>query len=300
MRRVRLHTLLAGAVVALALGGTRVEAASLGTRDASPAPADAPAADRPSRTPDAGADSRTSALPAIPPLTGRVVDSANILEPRERAAIESLSAELERKTGAQAAVLVVDSTAPFDIFDYGMRVAEAWKLGQQGRDNGLLMVVAVKDRKVRFFTGYGVEGALPDGKLGTILDEYVMPQFRGGDYGAGVYAGLLACAEAIAAEAGVTLDLERQAPRPARQPRGGDVDLVWLLLYLAFFIVPFVLANKSGRRRGFFPVFFGGGPFGGGFGSRGGFGGGFGGGGGGGGFGGGGGGFGGGGAGRSW
>ena len=67
-------------------------------------------------------------------------------------------------------MLTVESTAPEDIFDYGLRVAEAWQLGSREKDDGLLLVVASRDRKLRFFTGYGLEGVLPDGKLGRILD----------------------------------------------------------------------------------------------------------------------------------
>jgi uncharacterized protein len=294
MRRAPLGSLLLVAIVALSLVDTSAQAARLGTR---PGESSAPGGARPAPgEPRTDRAERDSALPAIPALTGRLVDAAAVVRPPERRAIESLSAELERKTGAQIAVLVVDSTAPYDIFDYGMRVAEAWKLGQKGRDNGLLLVVAVNDRKVRFFSGYGLEGVLPDGKLGAILDDEVTPRFRAGDYGGGIYAGVGAAAAAIAADAGVTLD-GAPAPRPVRRPQGGEPDLVLMLLYLAFFILPFVLMAMSGRRRGFGPIFYGGGPFGGGFGRGGGFGGG---GGGGGGFGGGGGGFGGGGAGRGW
>jgi uncharacterized protein len=289
-----LALLAAIALFAMSAGAARLEtgrgdAGVPDSRDSSGPASDVPA-------PEAAPPAWT---PSVPPLSGPVVDTAGVLSPAEERAIVTLVTELERKTTAEIAVLTVGSTAPLDPFDYGLRVAESWKLGKQGRDNGLLLLVAVGDRKVRFFAGYGLEGILPDGKLGAILDDYVTPHFRAGDYGGGIQAGVRAAAQEIADDAGVTLEGE-----PLRAPRtpAPQVDLVWLLLFLFLFVLPLVLASRSRgrRRRWFFPIFFGGGRFGGGF-DGGGFGGGFGDGfgGGGGGFGGGGR-FGGGGAGRGW
>jgi uncharacterized protein len=237
--------------------------------------------------------------PPIPKLTGPVVDPANVIAPAEAKALGDLAWELKQKTGAEIAVLTVRSTAPEDVFDYGMRVAEAWKLGSAEKDDGLLLVVAVDDHRAQFFTGYGLEGILPDGKVGAILDDYVVPAFRQGDYGGGIYAGMRAAAEVIAANAGVTLS--GTPAQPVRRPRrrASPFAFLWILIVL------WVLLGSRRRRLGYGPFLFGSG-FGGrrgGFGGTlgGGFGGGFGGGGGGlGGFGGGGGGFGGGGAGRGW
>lgn len=244
-------------------------------------------------------------LAPIPPLTGPVVDQAGVIDGARARAIADLAFELKQKTGAEIGVLTVRTTAPEDVFTYGMRVADAWKLGSAEKDDGLLLVVATGDRKAHFFTGYGLEGILPDGKLGGILDEYVVPGFRQGDYGGGVYAGVHAAAEVIAADQGVTLSGAPAQPVRRRARRGpSPFAWIWILIVL------WLLFGRGGRRRRrgihVFPPFFGGG-----FGSRGGgdfggtlgggFGGGFGGGGGGfGGFGGGGGGFGGGGAGRGW
>jgi len=241
---------------------------------------------------------RGEVLP-VPALTGPVVDDAHVIDDANARAITALSYELKQKTGAEIAVLTVPTTAPEDVFTYGMRVADAWKLGSEQKDDGLLLVVATDDRKMHFFSGYGLEGILPDGKLGGLLDDYVLPGFKQGDYGGGIHAGVRAAGEVIAADAGVTLT--GTPVQRARRGRRGPSPFAWIWVL----IVLWVLFGSRGRRGGgSVPPFFGGG-FGGrgGFGGTlgGGFGGGFGGGGGGfGGFGGGGGGFGGGGAGRGW
>jgi uncharacterized protein len=236
---------------------------------------------------------------AIPPLTGPVVDRAGLLSPAQRQTIDTLARELQSKTGAQMAVLTVESTAPEEIFGYGLRVAEAWQLGSREKDDGLLLVVASRDRKLRFFTGYGLEGVLPDGKLGRILDQEAIPRLRAGQAGEGVVAALQAAAGEIAAEAGV--ELTGVAPRAAPPSLRPDArQLIWFVLLIIFVLWMNSRASRSGWRRRYRPVLWGGGL--GGIGSGGGFGGGYRGGGGfgGGGFGGGGGGFGGGGAGRGW
>jgi uncharacterized protein len=252
---------------------------------------------------------------AIPPLGGPVVDTTGTLSPEVRRRIEALALEVQQKTGAELAVLLVRTTRPEDVFSYGMRVAEAWKLGRRpraggpnvgGGDNGLLFVVALDDRKMHMFTGYGLEGILPDGRVGEILDRFVVPAFREGNVGAGVYRGLRAAAEVIAAEAGVEL-----TGKPLLRAPGPPAIAVHPLVLLGVVVAVLLLtaaaarqAPRGRRRRRYGPVFWGGGfgdwgQRGGGFGS-GGFGGGGGGGGGfGGGFGGGGS-FGGGGAGRGW
>jgi uncharacterized protein len=224
----------------------------------------------------------------VPALTGPVVDLAGVIPEADERRISALARELRDKTGAEMAVLTVATTAPEDVFGFGMRVAEAWKLGTAQQDNGVLLVVAVDDRKLHLFTGYGLEGILPDGRVGRIRDAYLVPAFRRGDYAGGTYDALRAAAEIIAAEQGVTLTGapgRRPGPAAPEVPVPLIVGFVLALVLLA--ILGSTLGPPPGRRRHYHPIFFGGGGFGGGF--RGG-----------GGFGGGGGGFGGGGAGGSW
>jgi uncharacterized protein len=253
------------------------------------------------------ADARSEPkAPAIPPKpAGYVADLANVIDPATRTKIERLVTELQQKTGSEIAVVTVPTTAPEDVFDYAMQIAERWKPGAKGKDNGVVFLVSVDDRKLQILTGYGVEGPLPDGRVGEIRDRVLRPAFRANQYSQGILAATQELAALIAADAGVTLE---GAPRPPpRRERGpGKLGLfVIVVLLVLFFAFGGGTRYRGGRRRGMGgfagPVILGGGL--GGFGSRrGGFGGGgFGGGLGGGGFGGfGGGSFGGGGAGGDW
>ncbi len=176
------------------------------------------------------------------------------------------------------------TTAPLDDFTYAMRVADAWKPGRKGEDTGVVFLVAVKDRKLRILTGYGLEGILPDGLVGEIEDREIVPAFRAGQVDEGIRRGVVALAARIAESRGIELH-GAPPPPPAAAPLPPSIGVALLVLVLIFLGVMLVYGGGPPMvygRRGF-------GGFGGGFG------------GGGGGFGGfGGGGFGGGGAGRSW
>ncbi|HYC54943.1 MAG TPA: TPM domain-containing protein [Candidatus Binatia bacterium] len=239
------------------------------------------------------AESAPATSAGIPALRGPVMDEANILDAATEASLQRLSMDVKARTGAEIAVLTVKTTRPLDEFSYGLKVVETWKLGSAERDDGLLLLVAVEDRKTRFFSGYGLEGVLPDGRLGGVLDTAVVPGFRAGNYAAGITAGMREIARILLTEYDHGT-VKKPVAQPASRRQGGWASLLPLLILFAIV----AMTRRNRRRRSFFPIFWGGG-FGGPMG--GGWGGGFGGGGGGfGGFGGGGGGFGGGGAGRSW
>jgi uncharacterized protein len=141
----------------------------------------------------------------IPPSQGFVSDFAGVLAPPLRRQLTNMLQELQEKTTAEIAVVTVDSTQPLNAFDYAMKIAEAWKPGAKGKDNGVVFLVATKDRKMFIVTGYGVEGILPDGKVGAIQDDYIVPAFRQGEYGQGILSGTRVMASLIAQEYGVTL-----------------------------------------------------------------------------------------------
>ena len=133
----------------------------------------------------------------VPPLTGRVVDLAHVLP---TATVDSLTAKLkahEETTGNQVAVLVLPSLEgePFESFSH--RVATTWTLGQKGTDNGVLILVAMKERKIRLEVGYGLEGALTDARSAQIIRNEIVPRFRAGDVSGGVAAGVDAVLKTI-------------------------------------------------------------------------------------------------------
>jgi uncharacterized protein len=127
---------------------------------------------------------------AVPALTGRVVDLTGTLSGGAVARIESKLTALENSKGSQIAVLIVPTTSPEEIEQFGIRVENAWKLGRKGIDDGAYLIVAKNDRRVRIEVGYGLEGALSDAISNRIIDETITPHFKAGDYDGGVEAGV--------------------------------------------------------------------------------------------------------------
>jgi len=227
--------------------------------------------------PGRAAPSATGAVPAetgraeIPAYAGYVTDAAGVLSEERRAQLESFLDQVHQKTGAQFAVLTVKSTDPEDPYAYKVRVFEAWGIGSKEEKDGLLLVVAMEQHSYLFETGYGLEGTLPDGWLSTMYREVVKPLMQAGDVDGGVTAGLLAAAQRVAAEKGVTLEWDGRELRYDTAHRKHLPS--WAVLLLLFLLL--LLFSTAARRGRYY-----GGPFiGGGFG--GGWGGGFGGGGGG-------------------
>jgi len=138
----------------------------------------------------AGAPAPAQDLLPVPPLTARVTDTTGTLDSAQRAALEAKLEALEREKGAQVAVLLVPTTGPEDIAQYSIRVADAWKLGRAQPDDGVLLLVAKDDRRLRIEVGYGLEGALPDAIASRIIRETITPHFRQNDYYGGIDAGV--------------------------------------------------------------------------------------------------------------
>jgi uncharacterized protein len=221
----------------------------------------------------------------FPPLSGRVVDDAGVLSDDTQSRLSDILAQLEQKTGDQVVVATLKSLQGQDIATYGYQLGRAWGIGQKGKNTGAILIVVPSEHKVRIEVGYGLEGTLTDAASKLIIENAIIPQFRAGNYDAGVEAGTVEIVRLLGGNA-VDLSHEPAPPEPEHQDTGG---IPWVLIA---FILVFIIF-----RRGFWPLLFlGGMGRGGGFG-----GGGFGGGGsGGGGFSGGGGSFGGGGASGSW
>lgn len=174
---------------------------------------------------------------AIPSLTARVTDLTGTLAEGQRAELESALAAIEQAKGAQVAVLLLPTTRPETIEQFGIRLAEAWKVGRRGVNDGVIVIVAKSDRKMRIEVGYGLEGAIPDAVAKRIVAERMAPRFRQGDFHGGLMAAVAALGKAIEGEA---------LPAPAGQASGaseavgdngpGDEDgyFVWLFLVVIF------------------------------------------------------------------
>ncbi len=126
----------------------------------------------------------------LPSLNEPVIDQANLLSPAEKQAISQRILNLHNAGKGQIGVVIVPTTGQEDIFDYSMRVAEAWQLGSAKRDNGLLMTIAINDRRIQILTGYGLEGVLPDIVAGRIINDKITPYFKQGQYAQGIDSGL--------------------------------------------------------------------------------------------------------------
>jgi uncharacterized protein len=137
-----------------------------------------------------GGVSASRADVAVPALTGRVVDQTSTLTREQRRDLERTLEAFERDKGSQIAVLIVPTTRPETIEQYAIRVAEQWKLGRARIDDGAILLVAKDDRTVRIEVGYGLEGALNDAVCNRIVEDVVVPRFRGGDFYGGIAAGV--------------------------------------------------------------------------------------------------------------
>ena len=214
----------------------------------------------------------------IPAFRAMVTDQAGVLSPELRSRLEAQLLAYQRQTGHQLALLIVPSLEGDAIEEFSIRVVEQWKLGDEVRDDGVLLLVAMADRKIRIETGHGLEGDLTDAASSRIIRDIISPEFKRGDPEAGIVAGVSAIMAATGSEA-IPLP---ERPAPARRSQRRSVGFPPFLL-LALFVLPFLFGGRGGpggRRRsawGAAPLFFGGGGFGGGrsgFGGGGGFGGG--------------------------
>jgi uncharacterized protein len=182
----------------------------------------------------------------IPPLTAHVTDSAGMLNANQRAALENVLQEYETRTGSQIAVLLVSSTAPEAIEQYGIRVADAWKIGRKGVDDGAILIVAKDNpkalRRLRIEAGRGVQGVLTDAQSKRILQDVIAPHFRQNDF----YGGLVAGVSAITS----LLDQEHFAPPSAHQARGAEEPGFGdTLPFVVFFVIVIVAMSRVFRAR---------------------------------------------------
>jgi uncharacterized protein len=184
-------------------------------------------------------------LVPVPALTARVTDLTGTLDASEKQALEQRLAALEQEKGSQIAVLIVPTTRPEAIEQYSIRVVDQWKLGRQGVDDGVLLLVAKNDRNMRIEVGRGLEGAIPDAFAKRIIAEQITPAFRDGRFAAGIDAGVGALIGLIKGE-------PLPAVAPARSAESGPADVGDLLVttvFISFFLAP-VLRSIFGRLGG--------------------------------------------------
>jgi uncharacterized protein len=198
------------------------------------------------------AQAATPPVPSSPP--DRVVDLANLIEPTLEAQLVAALRELEEKTTAQMAILTVSSLDGETVEVFSLRTAEQWKLGQKGKDNGLLLTVALKERKYRFETGYGLESVLPDSLLGSIGREKMVPFFKEGKYGEGIAAAtkevfaVLAKHYNVQLGSGIQLQAKALSAASVRPDRSEDERCIFFFIggfFILFFIVALFFVKKG-------------------------------------------------------
>ena len=176
---------------------------------------------------------------SVPPLAARVTDLTGTLSGEAVTRIESKLKDLETRKGSQIAVLIVPTTSPEEIEQFGIRVAEAWKLGRKGVDDGAILIIAKNDRKMRIEVGYGLEGALPDVIAKRIVAEAITPRFKLSDFDGGVEAGVDQMISVVNGES---------LPEPDKRWEGSQgLGHLLPLLLVVVFVVSGILRAIFGR-----------------------------------------------------
>jgi uncharacterized protein len=179
----------------------------------------------------------------FPPLMGRVVDDAGILSPSTISELDEMLAQHEHTTSEQIVVATLGSLQGHSIEDYGYQLGRSWGIGQKGKNNGAILIVAPNEHKVRVEVGYGLEGQLTDAASRVIIENYITPQFRKGDFNAGVLAGTGAILRALGDDAAANLHSEAQPiAQPSEINSPSFSPLLWLLLIV---IILFIVSRRS-------------------------------------------------------
>jgi uncharacterized protein len=179
----------------------------------------------------------------FPALTGRIVDQANVIPPETRGAVETKLAELETKSGIQLVVATVASLGGQEIEPYANELFRTWKLGEKAKNNGVLLLVAPNERRVRIEVGYGLEGTLTDALSKVIITNAVAPRFKAGDYGGGVSRGVDDIITVL------TTDSSEWQQRPSLRLDSQQVPdwLTWLLIAGAIALMTLLVVSPGFR-----------------------------------------------------
>lgn len=190
---------------------------------------------------------------SFPVLTGRVVDAAGILDAATRARLDGELAAQQEKTTDQLVVATVPSLEGTSVEDYANRLFRHWKIGQADKNNGVLLLVAPNERKVRIEVGYGLEGVLPDAVASTIISTTILPAFRSGDFAGGISRGVAAILEILNLDPAEAEARAREAAEPALSAEDW-LNILIVLVMVGFFLFVMIRQIRSsgirGRRRG--------------------------------------------------
>ena len=170
----------------------------------------------------------------VPPVKARVTDLTGTLSTQQKSELEARIAAYEARRGSQLAVLMLPTTKPEEIEQYSIRVAEAWKIGRKGVDDGLILVVAKNDRRLRIEVGYGLEGAIPDSAARRVIDERITPRFREGDFYGGVRDGV---------DQLIKLAEGEKLPAPQAAGGGGDASAGMMTYFIPMIIAVMVIGG---------------------------------------------------------
>ena len=190
---------------------------------------------------------------SLPKPTGRVNDFANVISPEVESELDVQLANLESTTSHEVAVVTVQSLGGTTVDDYANRLFKDWGIGQAGKDNGVLILVAPNERELRIEVGYGLEGILPDGLAGQVRDDEMLPRFKENDYSGGIRSGTIRIIDIVAKEQVLT-------PEEIAALNDGSADIpVWFIIpFFGLFVgIGFLMIGASVPTRSFFALLFG-------------------------------------------
>ena len=188
------------------------------------------------------------AAPKFPPLTGRVVDNAGLLSPQAEQTLTAELAELETKTGRQMVVATLPDLGGYEIEDYGYQLGRAWGIGDKTRNDGVLLLVAPNDKKVRIDVGYGLEGVLTDALSSVIIQEKILPAFRSGKMEEGVVAGAQAVIGQLSLPDDQAKAIATATPEPEVESESSLPGVIIFIVVIIFWVLSSILRGGRGRR----------------------------------------------------
>jgi len=195
-----------------------------------------------------------AAAQTFPPLRGRVVDAADLLNPQQEAELTARLEALETASSRQLVVATIPSLEDRPIEDYGYQLGRHWGIGQGEANNGTILIVAPNDRKVRIEVGYGLEPILTDALTHQIIQSDILPRFRENDYPGGIIAGTSALIEQLGAPPEQAEQRALAAAEAQRRQDSGDgespIGLIFWLIILFFVIIPMLRGGRRGKRYG--------------------------------------------------